>query len=471
MKIIINTQPNPEDNAMLQALYSRSPASVEEHLGKLAQTGSGKFMASYYLGYGHGSIGDCGFVTIYLEGISMLAAKAIEDNPLFNGQECSSRYIDFSNQSFYNPYSEHGEENDVTNLYAEYRKFYTESLPILKADLKVRFQKPEGEPESRYEKAIAARAFDILRGYLPASATTNVAWTTSLRTAQDRLIALAHHPLWEVRDLALKTFQELYSHYPNSFKEAYAKCSDFSEEGIEKFLIEIEGEEDYHYLSQIEHFYSDSESVKVGTPISLVSRTDALTAQISTEFSKIDDESISKARPKRRALPRHDPCTQEIWDISTLMDFGSFRDIQRHRNGYCSNPIIGIRYGFHHWYYDQLPEKLRARAFSLLTQIRKVYLKQSQFCDDDVGVIIPLYATAQYLLPMGMLVHVHMKYTTGQALYVAELRSGKTVHPTLRPFAQTLGWEMTKYGVPCNYDADPGDWTLKRGDQDIVQKS
>ena len=46
----------PEDMAMLQALYSRSPAGVMSHLEKLKSAGSGKFMSQYYVGYGHASI-------------------------------------------------------------------------------------------------------------------------------------------------------------------------------------------------------------------------------------------------------------------------------------------------------------------------------------------------------------------------------------------------------------------------------
>ncbi|MBU0722132.1 hypothetical protein KKA93_01590 [Patescibacteria group bacterium] len=50
---------NPEDNAMLQALYSRSAGSVTKHVEKVRQSGSGKFMEQYYVGYGHASGEDC----------------------------------------------------------------------------------------------------------------------------------------------------------------------------------------------------------------------------------------------------------------------------------------------------------------------------------------------------------------------------------------------------------------------------
>ena len=60
-------------------------------------------MSQFYVGYGHKSIGDCGSITIFIEGCSMLAAKAIQDTKLYNGQEASTRYIDFSQQAMINP--------------------------------------------------------------------------------------------------------------------------------------------------------------------------------------------------------------------------------------------------------------------------------------------------------------------------------------------------------------------------------
>ncbi len=82
MDIIVldgNDVPNAEDVAMLQALYSRSASSVREHLKKVKDVGSGKFLAQFYLGYGHASIGDCGEIYIFFEDVSLLAAKAIQN--------------------------------------------------------------------------------------------------------------------------------------------------------------------------------------------------------------------------------------------------------------------------------------------------------------------------------------------------------------------------------------------------------
>src|SRR4051812_34761640 len=93
----------PEAAAMVLALYSRDPRSVRIHLDQVERLGSEKFMSQYYVGYGHKSIGDCGSTTICGEFISMLAAKAVQDNPLYNGQEASTRYLDMANQPVLNP--------------------------------------------------------------------------------------------------------------------------------------------------------------------------------------------------------------------------------------------------------------------------------------------------------------------------------------------------------------------------------
>ncbi|KKQ47386.1 MAG: Alternative thymidylate synthase-like protein [Candidatus Moranbacteria bacterium GW2011_GWD2_37_9] len=86
--------------AMLQALHSRSTGGIKKHLQVLEEKGADNFMERFYVGYGHKSIGDCGSATVFVEGVSMLAAKAIQDWRLYSGQEASTRYVDFSNQKF-----------------------------------------------------------------------------------------------------------------------------------------------------------------------------------------------------------------------------------------------------------------------------------------------------------------------------------------------------------------------------------
>src|SRR3989339_311721 len=160
----------PEAEAMLQALHSRSVGGLQSHLKILSEKGPDNFMKNFYVGYGHKSIGDCGTASLFIEGISMLAAKAIQDWPLYSGQESSTRYIDFQIQPFKNPIGTKTGEG----ILEAYRKFYIEAMEPTVEYLKQQFPIQKREKEDIYKKAIDARSFDILRGFLPAGSTTNI---------------------------------------------------------------------------------------------------------------------------------------------------------------------------------------------------------------------------------------------------------------------------------------------------------
>ena len=463
MKIKLHTEQHPEDNAMLQGLYSRSPASVDSHLEKLAAVGSGDFMSKYYVNYGHASLADCGYITIYIEGVSMLAAKAIQDNPLYAGQEVSSRYVDWSNQPFINPFEtpidESGFRIDIGNwkgskaqdLLDQYRVFYVSTLPKLVTHLKQKYPRQETEKESVYDKAVLARAFDILRGFLPCGASTNVAWTTSLRKANDHIRHLAAHPLAEVRDIAHKVHAELITTYPNSIKAlpTYEELPVYEKLSTQfyGFRFPCNGFESFQPTRNPD-----------GWPV------DFQLARKNEDFQQyMKDEYLAliNDRPKYSELPKHDTFFDQRIIATSVLDFGSYRDLQRHRNMKLALPIIFMQSGFEGWYYDELPDRVKAEADKLFAEITK-------FCvEDKYEHVLEL----QYILPMGTLLPISIDMDTRQALYLAELRSGKTVHATLRPLAQALGNKITEhFGIKTYCDFDPDNWTIRRGSQDIIEK-
>src|SRR3989339_1804154 len=142
-KIFIYDEFTPQDAAMLQALYSRSPLSVVEHVKKVKESGSGKFMEKFYVGYGHASIADCGSTTIFIEELSILADKAIQDWPLYSGQETSTRYIDMSKQKIIDPLGTVGSKNILDG----WMDFYINSQPELEKFLMDKYPLKKGENE------------------------------------------------------------------------------------------------------------------------------------------------------------------------------------------------------------------------------------------------------------------------------------------------------------------------------------
>jgi len=205
-------------------------------------------MSKFYVGYGHKSIGDCGTVTVFIEDVSFLVAKAIQDTKLYNGQETSTRYVDFSQQRFLDPSnSEAGKA-----LQEQIRTFYIELLPALNQLFMKTFPIQEGQSESMYTKAIAAKAFDVARGFLPIGATTNLARHTNLRQLSDRLLYLRHHPLEEVRGVAEAIENAMIEKYPNSFS---SKRYEETEAYMEMIM------KDYYYHQPMSEFQVTQDTI------------------------------------------------------------------------------------------------------------------------------------------------------------------------------------------------------------------
>ena len=424
-----------EMTAMLQALHSRSTEGINGHLQVLAERGADKFMSTYYVQYGHKSIGDCGVGVVFIEGISMLAAKAIQDSKLYNGQEASTRYIDFANQPFLNP------EGTAagTAIQENWRRFYLKAVAEMKTELPNRYPLGEGEKETSYNKAIEARAFDITRGFLPAGASTNIAWTTTLRQFDDRIMQLRHHPLEEVREIADKLNDAMLAMYPSSFKPN-------DDERYEKYRATHE----YTALAAKQYYHHDADCAE----LALV--RDGVDHGAMQEF-----KTLCAERPDKTELPKWLGAYGEVAFQFTL-DFGSFRDIQRHRAVTQRMPLLTSSIGFHEWYLDELTEDLRVEATELIAELATA---ANGLTDDE--------ALRQYYLPMGFKISNYVSGDLPAWVYLVELRASSLVHPTLAvqaaKMADILRETYADIDLAIHITSEAGRFDVKRGEADILK--
>lgn len=431
--LVLNTGAliGPEAEAMLQALHSRSIGGIKSHLEVLKARGAEKFMSTYYVGYGHKSIGDCGSCTIFVEGVSMLAAKAIQDWALYSGQEASTRYIDFATQPFVDPVG----TTESQQMLEELRAFYVRGLAELVPDLKLRYPRGDEENEALYDKAINARAFDILRGFLPAGATTNLAWHSNLRQVADKLQELRHHPLAEVREIADAIEEAVLEAYPNSFSSKRYEATE---------VYNKEQMKDYYFAAP------------AGYP-SFELATNSIDEELLGTY-----RSIMSSRPAKTELPRRiAECGTVRFDF--LLDFGSFRDLQRQRSVTQRMPLLTTTHGMHEWYLAELTPELRAAAQEMLDRHTSTM--------QTMGVSPELQ---QYLIPMGYRLPNRLTGNLSALVYVVELRSTRFVHPTLRVVAQQMGRELLglfeSHGLVVHFDDTEDRFDIGRGNHDIVKK-
>ncbi len=427
-KIFVYDEFPPEDNAMMQALYSRSPQSVVEHVEKVKQTGSGKFMETFYVGYGHASIADCGSTTIFIEGVSILGDKAIQDWPLYSGQETSTRYVDMAKQPIVDPVK----TSKSKAILGRWMEFYVSGLIEMEKFLMKKYPRREKEEDNVYQKAIKARAFDIMRGFLPAGITTQLSWHTNLRQAYDKLVILRHHSLPEISQMAKDIFAKLKEKYQHSFSQPV-----------------VPEQEDYREkCGRLYNYFKPEKAVKFSL------RTNISRQELQTY------QKIINGRPLKTGLPHF---LTELGSITFdfLLDFGSFRDIQRHRNGVCRMPLLTTTLGFNPWYLGQLSAGLQVKAKKLIVEQKKAIAKLKTTPE-----------IKQYYIALGFNVACRVTYGLPATVYVIELRSSKMVHPTLRQLALKMREALlAKFpNLILNCDLEPAEWDISRGLQDIVKK-
>lgn len=416
----------PEAQAMVLAMYSRSNKSVLEHLDVVAKKGAEGFMATYYVGYGHQSIGELGDVTVCLEGISMLAAKAFQDWMKYRGQESSTRYIDFGSQPFLNPLGDQGRNTYLQSL----RGFYVHALPVQEAFLTAKYPIMEDADDKAlgiYQKAVKARAFDVLRGFLPAGATTNVAWHIDLREAADQLRELRHHVLEEIRDLADVVEQVLLEKYPSSFGHKKYEVT-------EAYIGECAG---YSSPERREH-------------------------AVTIEHDGIDRGFLARLPKKLLAVPAKTPLSRKVRPAGVLrfsmtLDFASYRDIQRQRSVNQNMPLLSTELGFEAWYMDELAPELKEQALKLVADAPRGGSAMDQYC-----------------IPMGFKLFFEASGDLSALHYIVQLRAQKTVHPTLASRTKKLGEMLQERfeerGLSFYFDSDPTGFSVKRGEQDIIKR-
>lgn len=417
--------------AMLQALHSRSTGGIMSHLKMLEEKGAENFMEKFYVGYGHKSIGDCGSATVFVEGVSMLAAKAIQDWRLYSGQEASTRYVDFSQQKFFDP----SDTESGKGILEGWREFYLEAQVPVQEHLKKQFLKKDEENQGTYDKAIIARAFDITRSFLPAGATTNLSWRMNFRQFADELMLLRHHPLQEVRDIAEKTEEVLKEVYPSSFgQRRFQDTETYNKNWMQnKYYYRNDNAQDFTFL------YDNVERDMLA-----------------------DYKDILETRPMKTELPMA-IAECGVVGYEFLLDFGSFRDFQRHRAIVQRMPLLVRKHGFNPWYLDALPEDLKEKAENFIA-LQEEKIEKLNLSEED----------QQYYTAMGYQVPCRFSGDLKALVYLAELRSTRFVHPTLvaqmLKMINSMKELFEKDGLVLHLDEEPNRFDIRRGEQDIIEK-
>jgi thymidylate synthase ThyX len=384
------------------------------------------FHEKYILGYGHGSCAEHATVHVALEGISILAAKAIEDCRIGTAfTEKSTRYVSFTRDTHLDLFTLGVPEeflNDATKAVEGLLLAYTAAVDALTT------QAAEAFPGAT-TTARNGWVFDRARALLPCSIPTSLGMTLNGRSAAAMIRKLKAHPLPEVRDLAVELEDAVAHVLPTLVRHAQVEPG--RESRRQRVLAASDG---------------CAETGGLAGPVPAVSvvwspAPDAWGAVLA---EAIVQDADAAGQPDRQhpddygvlldaylgARGSHEPVGRALeaitGDVYCTMNFAAWRDVQRHRMTSAA------------------PVRLHPRsALQVSADIPNPDAWQAaRWAASDVGAYLlaaGLPDVAQYVLPMGTMVHCRLRANLRALFQFIELRSRPEGHDDYRVVAQVLG--------------------------------
>ena len=383
--------PDPQNMAMLQALYSRDPSSVRSQLNKLRNVS--KFMDSYVVKYGHGSIAQCGYITIFAEGVSMYLAKVIEHHNYYCGQETSSRYVDFAEQGCVRFSPAYDSIQD--KWLAVYDKALGERREIVSY---TNFSKADSALNASEKKQVNPRAFDLARGFIPFGAKTNVSWTTNFDNLWKHLSWIKEHfQVPEMQKFVKDIELQIRAKYPDSFTALLGEeGTGASRENMGNAAVPMLG---------VEYFGN-------GKTFDMPCLNRKLYLSDTTVWKESDEEN------KRKQL------VTDVY-IRDIIDLGSWRDIQRHRNTVQAWPTWTEK--LNSFYIDGLSYELQLEIKSLWKETKETIINEK-----NSDMIVTWREESWLIMPLAVNIEYGLKMSLYQMFYIIRARYQETVHATAR---------------------------------------
>lgn len=407
-------------------------------------------------GYGDDSIGELGGAHLAIENVSMLAAKYIEDcriggSPL----EKSTRYIYFD-QKVEGEYLYYREPILMTSAFREqYLKTcnslfetYSTLIPPLTELMEKKFPKEHDVSKVAYTAALRAKVLDCLRGLLPASALTNMGMYGNGRFFESLIQKLNGHNLAEMQDVGKKSFQELSKVIPSfirrgdpvhKYQKAYTQFQEQMSNDL-KILSERHGSEiPKMHNPGVRLINYDLESpFKVAAAllfeqsgVGLHELQEYCRTLPEEELSRILDAASNFRENRRQKSPR--ALEHAFFTFEIVADFGSYRDLQRHRMLTQERQLITCDFG-----YFIPPEivgtEMERQYREAMEEAKKIY--------DQIAQDLP--EEAQYIVPMGYHMHWYFHVNLRALQWLCELRSSPAGHPNYRFIAQEFAKQVIR---------------------------
>jgi len=223
---------------------------------------------------------------------------------------------------------------------------YAEMVTLMTNHFRSQTPKSDSDSDFVYRQATAAKAFDAVRGMLPAASLSNVGIYASGQAYEALLIRMRSHPLPEARSYAELMMAELRKVVPSFLKrvdlpdrgeatgsymlDVRDRMTDMVED-----LFPSEEPTDQSPLVDLTDFDPDAEVKLVSAAMYSFSNRSDRAIEARARAMTVDERlAVLKAFVGDRANRRHRPgraLERPAYRFDVMSDYGAFRDLQRHR--------------------------------------------------------------------------------------------------------------------------------------------
>jgi thymidylate synthase ThyX len=482
---------------LLDEFIQAPESGFDAIVGGAAASGVGQIVATqqaeaFYervlIGYGDDSVAELGGAHLACEGVSNVAAKALEDSRIgISPLEKSTRYVVF-NRKVDGRYRYLREAAIMASHHATAYQAamdglfdaYSALLEPTVAHLREYTPRDAATSERAYNSATRAKACDLLRGLLPMATLTNVGLFGNGRAFEYLLTRLYAAPQTELHDLAGAMQTALDALIPSFVKRAKSERGRAQQEylrgmrervsaAIADCRLQIADHDSSYLQSPISNLQSgvqlvdydpDAEARTVAAI--LYPHTDLPLAEVRALAARLTDAerlAVIRAYVGERASRFHRPgraFEEPYYTFDLLADLGAYRDLQRHRLLTQERQGYGVRHGY------VTPPELDAAG---LSAPYAAALERAAAAAETIAADLP--AQAQYAVPLAFRVRWRIKLNLREVYHLAELRSAPQGHPAYRRIAQALA-AAVRMVHPTLAEGmrfvDMGDYALERLD-------
>jgi thymidylate synthase ThyX len=399
-----------------------------------------------FVGYGDDSVAQLGGAHVACEWTSNVLTKILQRPRLGAYLEQSTRYIAYDTPmpgGGYRYYRDPEMGPEYASAMDSLFDTYAQTLPVVREWVDGTYPRGAGESDAARRRAVNAKAFDLLRGLLPAASLSHMGIYATGQAYEQLILHLLGHPLPEARDYGKRILEAIKAVMPSfvsrverpdrggewvSFLEQRRaagekwaarldldRASDADDRPSVR-LLHVDGDEDGLLASLLFEAAATSEE----ETRSAVARLDA-----DTRAELLGD--LVGGRANRRHRPgRGFEALRYRFEV--VSDYGAFRDLQRHRmltvQWQSLTPDLGAG----------VPEEVvRAGAGDAYERALEVS------CNEYARLVdAGLSAAAPYALCLGYRIRYVLDMNAREAMHLIELRSGREGHPGYRAVAHEM---------------------------------